>query len=241
MKTYLIRNAKICFSTANIHDEYFLKYGSSIDKIVRYPFTSISDSEILSQIPSKEEKKTIKKELGIKERKVIVTVGQFIPRKGFDLLLKACRGIDINVGVYIIGGLPTNDYLDIVHKNNLQNITFLKFKSKCEITKYFKAADVFVLPTREDIWGLVINEAMAHGLPVITTRKCIAGLELIENDLNGFLVTENDVKELHQRMIQLLNNDEVRKVMGERNIQKIKKYTFEEMAKIHLNAFKDLI
>ena len=50
------------------------------------------------------------------------------------------------------------------------------------------ASDLFVLPTREDIWGLVINEAMSFGLPIITTRKCIAGTELITDGENGYLL-----------------------------------------------------
>lgn len=66
-------------------------------------------------------------------------------------------------------------------ENNLTQIHFEGFKTKEELAMYFKAADIFVHPTREDIWGLVINESMAYGLPVITTNKCVAGMELITN------------------------------------------------------------
>ena len=58
-------------------------------------------------------------------------------------------------------------------------------------------------PTREDIWGLVINEALAAGLPVITTNRCGAGLELIKNNENGFLVNVEDIDELYEK---ILNN-----------------------------------
>ena len=56
------------------------------------------------------------------------------------------------------------------------------------------------MPTREDIWGLVINEALAYGLPTITTERCVAGLELIEDGVNGLLVPVGDVEALHQAM-----------------------------------------
>lgn len=55
------------------------------------------------------------------------------------------------------------------------------------------AADIFVHPTREDIWGLVVNEAMAKGLPVITTDRCVAGLELIKNESVGRIVPVENI------------------------------------------------
>lgn len=58
---------------------------------------------------------------------------------------------------------------------------------------YYKAADVLAMPTREDICGLVINEALSYGLPVVSTNKCIAALELVSNGKNGYIIpAEND-------------------------------------------------
>ena len=54
------------------------------------------------------------------------------------------------------------------------------------------------MPTREDIWGLVINEAMAYGLPIITTDNCLAGLELIKNEENGYIIPVNNTELLAQ-------------------------------------------
>ena len=78
----------------------------------------------------------------------------------------------------------------------LKNINFLEFEKKEVLYKYYKAADLFILPTREDIWGLVINEAMAHGLPVITTKKCVAGMELVIKGVNGEIVEVEDFTEM---------------------------------------------
>ena len=53
---------------------------------------------------------------------------------------------------------------------------------------YYLAADVFVLPTLEDVWGFVINEAMVCGCPIVTTYDCGASRDLVKNRVNGFLV-----------------------------------------------------
>ena len=61
---------------------------------------------------------------------------------------------------------------------------FIAFQEKEMLEKYYIAADVFILLTRGDVWGLSINEAMANALPVITTDRCIAGIELVEQNGN---------------------------------------------------------
>ena len=94
------------------------------------------------------------------------------------------------------------------------------------------AADLFCLPTREDIWGLVVNEAMAFGLPVVTTEQCVAGLELVENGINGYLVPIEDPDALSESLNKVLSSD--MEAMGRASLQKIQGYTIEKMAEAHL-------
>ena len=136
-------------------------------------------------------------------------------------------------GLYFVGGKPTKQYLDIVQQNNIKNVHFIGFTEKEKLKSYYAAADIFVLPTREDIWGLVINEAMAAGLPVITTDRCGAGLELIKNNQNGFLVQVDDVDNLSEKMHLILNNKDLKNKMEKNAIGVIKNYTVEKMAQWH--------
>ena len=91
-----------------------------------------------------------------------------------------------------------------------------------------------MLPTRQDSWGLVINEAMANALPIITTEKCNAGLELIKNEENGFIVPAGDVKLLAYKIRFLYENNDIRLNIAINNIEKIKEYTIEKMVNRHL-------
>ena len=86
-----------------------------------------------------------------------------------------------------------------------------------------------MLPTREDVWGLVVNEAMACGLPVIATNMCGAGLELISNGVNGFIVQANDENELAKTLEIMLQSD-VLTEQGNKALKKIKEFTFQTMA-----------
>lgn len=236
IKKYFLSSATGYFSSGKETTKYLVHYGADKNKIIEYPFTSLKEQDILNQIPTEQEKKNLKKELNIREDKIILSVGQFIYRKGYDVLINAMRNIDKNIGVYIIGDEPTKEYLSLQKQFNLTNLHFVGFKTKEELKKYYMAADLFVLPTREDIWGLVINEAMAMGLPVITTEKCVAGLELVKNGVNGYIIPIESTEILAEKINKIFNEDY--KQMGQNSLNKIKNYTIENMAKIHLKIFE---
>lgn len=194
------------------------------------------EKDVPAQNATPEEKQKLRQELGLGNGKMILSIGQFIHRKGYDIMLRAAAKLDPGTDIYIVGGDPTEEYLQICREENLQNVHFVGFMKKDQLLKYYQAADLFVLPTREDIWGLVINEAMAYGLPVITTDRCVAGLDLVENGVNGYIVPVADVDALADSINTLFTQDWTQ--MGERSLEKIRPYTIEAMAKCHLDVFE---
>lgn len=237
-KRILVSSAQKWFSPSVFSDKYLEFYGAKKEQIVRYPFTSLSENDILKERITKTEKENIKEQLGIKEEKVVLTIGQFIYRKGNDVLIQSAIHYEKeNVGTYIIGGVPPKEYTEMVQELNLKNIHFVEFKKKEQLMLYYKAADVFVMPTREDIWGLVINEALASGLPVVSTDKCVAAIELIKDGKNGFLVESDNSYEIANKINFLLSNSELCQKMGQESLERIKNHTIEEMVKVHLNVF----
>lgn len=237
-KKKLISSASMWFSPSKISDDYLAFYGANKRNIIRYPFSSLSESDILERCVDDTEKKQLKKELGIEDKFVVMTVGQFIHRKANDVLIRAASKMKNDAEILIVGGKPTQKYLDLVDELNLKNIRFIDFKPKEVLANYYKISDVFVLPTREDIWGLVINEAMAYGLPVISSEKCVAALELVEDDKNGYIIPVEDDKALAEKIDILIENGQKRKIMGQNSLSKIRKYTIESMVKIHSVAFE---
>lgn len=240
-KRLLISSAKAWLSSSNETTRYFEHYGARKNGIYIYPFTSISEKDVIDLPLSKNQKSIIRKDLEIIEEKIILSIGRMIEVKGFDTLIKSVARIDKSIGVYIVGGKPLDEYIRLMKEYNIQNIHFVDFQTQNDLLSYYKMSDLFVLPTRGDVWGLVINEAMANGLPVITTDKCIAGIELIEDDVNGYIIPVDNEELLAEKIINLINDDEKMLKMSTNNLLKIKKYTIENMTNKHFDIFKNLI
>lgn len=239
IKKVLISGAKGYFSTGCTCDEYYYTYGADPNKIIRYPFSSVNNSDIIDVPVRLEVKEELRNKLGIREQKVVLTVGQFIHRKGFDILLHAMTNMPRSIGVYFVGGNPTEEYLEMKRKYDLTNAYFVGFKSKEELAEYYKAADAFVLPTREDIWGLVVEEAMAYGLPVISTDNCAAALELVTDDKNGYVVSVENENSLAKYIMTVLKDKTKAYEFGFESLRKIKDYTIEKMSERHIAILGD--
>lgn len=237
IKRFFIGAAHEWLSTGEKSDEYLIYYGANKERIHRYSFSSVRACDIV-QVDT-EEKEQIRRKLGITESKMVLFVGSFIHRKGVDILLKACKEMS-DVAVVLVGGSDLSTYESIISTGVKSKIYAVGFKNKEEVRQYYQAADVFVLPTREDIWGLVINEAMAQSLPVITTTKCVAGLELVRDGINGYLVEPEDEEQLRNRVNTILENIPLQKRMAEESRQMIANYTIENMATEHIHCFRNI-
>lgn len=247
IKKHFIVGAYGYFSTSNALDDYYKCYGANPSKIKRYIFSSVTENQVLDLGKGDEGsliknrcilRKQARIELGMDANQIIVlAVGQFIYRKGFDNLLKAAKYFNDKVVLYLIGGKPTEEYLRMCEQYSLNNIRFEEFKHSDVLKKYYLAADFFVLPTREDIWGLVINEAMANALPVVTTTKCVAGQEMVKDDYNGYLVEPDDIHEMASKINELTMSKNLRNRFAINAADVGKKYTIERMVESHFPLF----
>ena len=236
VKKSLVCLANQWLSTGEHTTRYLVHYGAKEERVTHYPFSSLYEKDILAAPVTREEKEVLRKELGISEKHMVLAIGQMIHRKGFDVLLHAAKDLDPDTGIYFVGGEAKEEYITLTKELGLQSVHFLGFQKKDVLAKYYKASDVFVLPTREDIWGLVINEALAYGLPTITTDRCVAGLELIEDGINGYVVPVEDAAALTEKIKAVLGSNQ--EAMGKAALEKVRPYTLENMAKTHAEIFE---
>ena len=234
-KKCLVTMPNAWISSGRNTTKYLVHYGAKENAIYHYPFTSLWERDIANSIPTAQQKQQLRQELGMKEEKIILSVSRFIPSKRLDMLIHSAAALGESVGVYIVGGEPPQEYLNLKEALSAENVHFVGFTKKDRLALYYQAADLFALPTQTDVWGLVINEAMAYGLPIITTDRCVAGLELVQDGINGYLIPKDDQVALDEKIRMVFASD-YRK-MGEAALETIRPYTIENMAKAHLEIF----
>ena len=244
LKKYLIGSATYWFSTSNASDDYLVFYGADKKRVYRYPFTSIFENDLVLAQELVKNKKQLKKEIGVSEELMVLTVGRFNLNggygKGFDAVMRMaerCRKQDI--GFCIVGDDPTEEFVGWKEKHNLSHIHFYGFQDKESLKRFYAAADVFVLMTRSDVWGLVLNEAMSFSLPVITTEKCVAGLELIKDGFNGAIVRVNDDSTATKKLLDICFGGDFEQ-FRENSFKTICEYTIENMAQQHIRLLESI-
>lgn len=219
----------------------YLMYLGALEKNIFISFNTV-DTEFFEKECLKYEnrKQVLKEELGVIEENVILYVGQFVERKGIRYLLEAhkklCNKYDL--GLVLVGNGPQKaEIMESCRKENIKGVHFINFVQKDALPQYYSIADVFVLPSTEEVWGLVINEAMACGLPVISTDRAGASSDLIKDGINGYVIPAGDSSRLYESLATVLNDSKLRSRMGKTSEKIIKeKFTISHGAKGFMRA-----
>lgn len=163
----------------------------------------------------------IKRDPNVQRPVTFFFCGQMIERKGVDLLLLAfdrliANGVDVRL--LLVGReaeLPS--FMNLVSPATRARVRYEGFQAPECLPTYFAQADVFLLPSRHDGWAVVVNQALAAGLPIVTSDAVGAGLDLVENRSNGLRVPANDADALYDAMETIASNPELRSKWGERS------------------------
>jgi len=170
--------------------------------------------------------------------------GQMIERKGVDLLLQAFdqlirRGIQARL--LLVGreaDLPR--FMERVSPAARAEIQYAGFQAPERLAEYFRLGDVFLLPSRHDGWGVVVNQALAAGLPIITSDAVGAGFDLVENGVNGLRVAAGDVGALYCAMETLALNPVLVRRWGEKSRERARNLTPQAGAEKWVQVFDNL-
>lgn len=239
--SFVMKKNDYFMSSGKEVNKYFNYYGIKDEKIYQYKFSSLTKEEIKNNKEKVKIKKELKEKLNLNEKYILFSVGQQIPRKGYDVLAKAMINVNEDVGLYIAGGDPEENVKQIIDENNLKNIHFIGFKSKEELKDYYAASDIFVLSTRYDIWGLVINEAMSFGLPIISTDTCVAAVEFNNLFNNAIIVKNENINELSEAIDTVIQDNNLKDQLSRNSLFGIKEYNIEQTKEDFVRILKDIM
>jgi glycosyltransferase involved in cell wall biosynthesis len=160
----------------------------------------------------------LRTELGL-QGVTFIYVGRLWWGKGIDFLIEAFadaqRRCSQELSLLLVGdGEEEDRFREMCTKRKLRNVVFAGFKQREELPKYFGLADVFVFPTLGDPYGLVVDEAMACSLPVISTSAAGEIRSRVRDGVNGSIVPPEDSLAMADEMVSFAADAEQRKRMG---------------------------
>jgi glycosyltransferase involved in cell wall biosynthesis len=158
-------------------------------------------------------------------RPVFLFVGQLVPRKGLHLLLEACALLKTwghqDYTLIVVGdGAQRAELEQLSRDRALENIQWAGWVAYDQLGTYFTQADVFILPSQEDTWGMVVLEAMVFGKPILCS-KWVGAMEMVHPDENGYIFDPYQIEEMAHCMLKLMQAPDQITRMGERSQQMI--------------------
>ena len=246
IKKWFIAQCNAGYTYGTKSKEYLMKLGMKSEVIFTRCQATNNEKiyELCSEARSKRDH--LVRDLGVSPFNFIY-VGRLSNEKNIERMLLAFDKLKKNHaladswGLIIVGAGPEKDHLQrIIAVHGIPNVYFVGGHSWTNVVKYYAISNVFVLPSLSEPWGLVVNEAMICGLPVIVSNRCGAAYDLVIQGENGFTFDPQDTEALTRHLVYFLDNPEALARMGDRSKHIITDYTPERAAKQMYEGLKSV-
>lgn len=239
----LIRRAAGYLVTGSLAADYVAAFGAKRENVFIFPNTVDTAASIKEARRLAKKKNYLHEELKLPGRYNLIFVGRLVQVKGIETLLQAFERVADKLpewGLLIVGDGPLRHRLSsyqLRHQALKDRIVTLPYVDPKELIRYYVASDLFVLPSLDEPWGVVVNEAMACGLPVILSTHVGAAADLLKEGENGYSHPPEDVNALAEKILKLGSDDALRDKMGVRSLDIIADWGYEK----NMHAFKALV
>jgi glycosyltransferase involved in cell wall biosynthesis len=237
---FLVRRCDYLIAYGSRAKRYLISLGANPTRI------SIAYNSIDTEAMIKELKKVKKyyfltrKRFGIsRNTKIVLFVGQYLKRKGvYPLLNVAKRLKERNDLVFLMVGYgPEKKGLsEYIKLNNLENVFLVGYIRNDELPKYYVAADVFILPSFEEVWGLTVNEAMCFAKPILVSKFAGCVADLVKKGINGYTINPFDDRDIAVKINVVLSSPDKKSILGKASLKIIGKVNYDQ----NINQIKKL-
>jgi glycosyltransferase involved in cell wall biosynthesis len=214
---------------------YLLHYGMAEERL--FPAIHCVDNGFFqaSAAALAERRVSLRESLGVAgDDPVVLFCGKFVPKKQPLQIIEAFARLRVSRRAYLLmigeGELKAAAER-LVARQRIPDVVFAGFMNQSEIVQAYAAADAFVLFSSDfETWGLVVNEAMNFGLPVVASDKVGCAPDLVRPGENGYIVRHDDVDALASALAAVLASPERTREFGERSREIVDDYSVERCA-----------
>lgn len=206
-------------TVGSLNHAYFERFGVPAERLCFAPLCV--QNNLFSTLPDLRKRHRLEVRVALNlasDSLIVLFASKLIKRKSADDLIRAFARIAeaYPASCLVIAG--SGDEEDNLHQLTeslgIQQIRFIGFQNQSELPKLYAASDMFVLPSGKEPWGLVINEAMAAGLPVIVSSEVGAAPDLVDGKGTGIVYPRGDVQALSAALETMLQSPSLRVEMG---------------------------
>ena len=225
----LLRTIDGFLSIGRLNRDYYLHYGVEAGRIFSVPYAVDNEFFRTAAERARPNRERLRAELGLKlGRAVILFASKMQQHKRAADLLEAYTRLSADgiaePAAYLVLAGDGEERASLERRARelkWDSIRFIGFRNQSELPALYDLSDVFVLPSEHEPWGLVVNEAMNAGKPVIVSDRVGAGPDLVDDGVNGFVYPARDFAALAERLRRIIDSPEHRKAMGSRAREKV--------------------
>lgn len=219
------------FYVGSNNRDYYLKHGLKDGQLIFAPHAIDNERFSDSDRKYEAEAQAWRESLGIdSDKKIVLFCGKFEATKDPLLLMQVAKQMtnrEDRVFLFVGNG-PLEERIK-KEAVNLRNVRFLDFQNQSRMPVVYRLANIFVLPSRGETWGLAVNEAMVCGLPVIVSDKVGCAVDLVQAGTNGYIFESNHLADLSEKLEYMLEDKKKLAEMGKQSAALIHTWNFERI------------
>jgi glycosyltransferase involved in cell wall biosynthesis len=228
---YRFVDAFLAIGTSN--REYYRSLGIPANRIFDVPYTVDNERFIAASSLSREERRDVRAQYGLPEDlPVILYASKFMRRKHPDSLIRAAAILGDRghrATILMIGTGEMEAELRVLARSfDLTNVVFGGFVNQADLPRVYAASDIFVLPAADEPWGLIVNEVMCAGLPVVVGSRVGCVADLVRDGINGRCVEAGGDESLANALEEIIVNPAQRLEMGKESLAIIRNWSYEQ-------------